>query len=136
MNHSFTVKVLYDESLEDMLIAAKLTHITPDITSKNFPPSIKKGEITVELVIVDLKKKMKRPDLIKELAAKGLRLATLPELLALTRDYYDELKDINRLVAPGSLWGIKMAYLSGGGKSIAWCTKEWRDWYTCLAAKL
>lgn len=135
MNKTFTVKVSYTASLAEMLADAKLSHVTPDITEKNFPPALKSGESSVELSTIHIPKKMSHSELKKELSTLGYRAATLAELLALTRDHYSELTDIDRLVAPGSLWENNMVYLSGGGKSLAWCTKEWRDWYTCLVAK-
>jgi len=77
----FHIVVDYARSLSEMISAGAYDWVNSDITSEHFPV---KGEGRVELVpeLVHYGKSMSSDDIIRDMDKRGLRPATLPELLA------------------------------------------------------
>lgn len=79
---SFKVTVDYTLDLVAMIAAGKYDWTNNDITAKNFP--IKgKGSVEIELLLVHLNRYATTKEVEAEMGKRGLRAATIAELLAL-----------------------------------------------------
>lgn len=139
---SFVVNVDYSISLEQMIVAGNYCWANTNINDNHFPVSkpndclSNKAEITIELV--HLNKRVSSDDAITELKKRGLRPATIPELLAFGAKYPNEQKKYP-IVALGSVW----RFLGGSHVTYLWydvneyylryLNTRWlgRDWSEC-----
>ncbi len=79
---TYTVEVDYDLSLEEAIKAGKYDHVGTDFTLDKYP-SVQKGKGPVEMFFVKVEKQLVTDEVVMELEKRGLRPATVPELLAL-----------------------------------------------------
>jgi len=98
---SFPVTVNYNLTVSEAISAGKYYWSNPDVSSKNFP-SDQKGivKVVIELVHFDQDTNV---DVPAELDKRGLRPATLPELLAFGARYPNKQREFP-IVALGSTW--------------------------------
>lgn len=116
----YTVMVNYDRSIEDRVKDGKYDWANSDITSSHFP-SQETGIKEVSIEFIHFRRNMKTDDILGELDKKGLRPATLKELLSLGEQYPDLQREFP-IIALGSVWrllgGIRCyAFLSRCGFS-------------------
>lgn len=116
-NTTFGVKVNYDLSLREMISAGKYDYTNEDITAQRFPVK-GSGQEKVAIELVHFNRDMEAKDVLKEFEKRGLRPATLAELLAFGVAYPEQQRDFP-IVELGSVWGGR-----GGGRSVAYL---WRD---------
>jgi len=105
----YPVKVNYELSVEDAIEAGKYQAVNTDITGKNFPPSIRKGQTDLEIVLVRFDHRMKSEDVLDALSKEGLRAAELPEFLAFGAEYPDVQRKFS-VVGLGSVWQDRKGY--------------------------
>jgi hypothetical protein len=101
----YQITVDYSRTLEAMIAAEKYDYVNSSINSTNFPiDQSKSGTETLEAVIVHLDQYVEDTEtVLKLMDKKGLRPATLPELLALG-EKYQELQRKYLIYALGSRW--------------------------------
>jgi hypothetical protein len=138
----FPITVDYSRTLEEMIKAGKYDYVNSSINSTNFPiDQSKSGTETLEAVIVHLDKYVKDTEtVLKLMDKKGLRPATLPELLALG-EQYPELQREPLLFALGSRSRLGVGWyipcLDGwGGKRglvLGWWSGVWNGGCRFLA---
>jgi hypothetical protein len=87
-NEQYSLEVNYDRTIEDSLKAGKYGWSYYEIVTRNFP-SNESGTKTIMVDLVELRANMVMENVIKEQASKGLRPATLKELLAFGEIYPD-----------------------------------------------
>jgi len=135
------VAVDYRQSLRAMIAAGRYDWANSDITEKHF--SVKPGpaEIVIELVHFD--HVMSSDGALSELDRKGLRPATLPELLAFGAKYKERQREFP-IVALGSVWRSwsddrLVPYLSScaGGRDLGlgWLAGRWVERYRFAAVR-
>lgn len=99
---NFTVVIDYGLSLSEMIKLGKYDWVNNDITENHFPvKGVGKKEIVIELVHFNLI--LNSEDAIKEMTERGLRSATIEELLGLGAAYPDIQRKFP-IVAIGSVW--------------------------------
>ena len=105
----FRVIVDYGQTLQQMIANGKYDYADSDINSDNFPmtgPSTSSGQATKQDVVIELvsfKGTMKSEAVLKELKARGLRAATLPELLAFGATYPEKQRGLP-IIALDPMW--------------------------------
>ncbi len=99
------VTVNYKMGLEAMIAAGKYDWVNGNITKANFPVWKRDSSEEVELRLVHLGHEVTTDQALSELDCMGLRLATLPELLALGAAHFD-LQRESWIVALGSEWRL------------------------------
>ena len=111
----FPVTVDYTQTLAQMIAAGNYDSVDSGITDKHFPlPSIPTGlplstgsgqatKADLKLRLFYINRSINSNDTIAELKQKGLRPATLPELLAFGATYPEEQRKYP-IVALGSVW--------------------------------
>ena len=120
----YKVLVDYGQTLQQMIANGKYDYANSDITSGNFPMTGNgKQEAVVELV--HFGRDMASDAVLKEFEARGLRAATLPELLSLGATYPEKQREFP-IVALGSVWqardgGRYVPCLSGDGSERGLC---------------
>src|SRR3989338_11533408 len=98
----YKVLVDYEQTLQQMIAVGKYDYANSDINSNNFPITGNgKQEVIVELVHYG--RDMTTDDVLKDFEARGLRAATLPELLAFGATYPEKQREFP-IVALGSVW--------------------------------
>ena len=131
---SFPISVDYGQTLASMIASCKLDWVNSGITQKNFPFT---GNGKIELLpeLVHFGKGISSDNALKEIDLRGLRPATLPELLAFGTKYPEKQREFP-VVALGSVWTS-----SGGNRyvpdlyendskrrlSLGWCGGDWDD---------
>ena len=97
------VKMNYGLSLPTMIHLGHYDWVNPDINYQNFPvnPSRPGGEL--EIYLVHFKESVESGDVIQEIDKTDLRLAELPELLAIGAQHQDEQRKYP-IVCLGSVW--------------------------------
>jgi len=98
----FWVVVDYSKSLTEMISAGNYDWVNSDISEKNFPVN-GKGQIESNIELIHYGKSMSSEDVIQDMETKGLRPATLSELLAFGKSYPDKQREFP-IVALGSVW--------------------------------
>ena len=131
-NTTFGVKVNYDLSLREMIRAGKYDYTNEDITAQNFPVK-GSGQEKVAIELVHFNRDMEAKEVLKEFEKKGLRPATLAELLAFGVAYPEQQRDFP-IVELGSVWKGRdgdrlVAYLWGSGSDreldLDWRGRGW-----------
>lgn len=135
-NVAYTVTVNYDRTVEEMLEAGQYDWSNDNITADNFPlPNGKAGAEIIEVELIHFDRYISSEDAIAEMAKRGLRPATLAELLALGEQYPDLQREFP-IVALGTVWrgrggGRYVPYLYGGGQyrslDLHWFEDDWDD---------
>ncbi|MBI3330238.1 MAG: hypothetical protein HYZ81_26465 [Nitrospinae bacterium] len=150
VNHRLSVEAMvlagrYNRSLpmETMvLVGAALAGVYDFLSLKNFTVS-PEGKTEVDIELVHFGQMMVTGDVLRKLDQKGLRPATLRELLAFGAQY-PAVQRVFPIVALGSSWveGINtrtVAYLWGNpaerGIGRRWFVSKWRDVYRFAAAR-
>jgi len=137
----YVVTVNHDLSLAAMIRAGQYDWVNSDITSDHFP--IKDEEGTKDaLELVHFERYIESDDVLRELDRRGLRSATIEELLAFGAKY-PELQRQFPIVALGSVWrrldGRFVPCLwSGAGKrylGLSWFESGWSDRCRFLAVR-
>jgi len=114
----FRIVVDYSKSLVHMIAAGDYDWVNSDISEDHF---LVRGQGKVELnpELIHYGKFMDSDDIVRDMDNRGLRPATLPELLAFGATYPDKQREFP-IVALGSVWrpwgGIRcVACLCGAG---------------------
>ena len=138
----YKVLVDYGQTLQQMIANGKYDYANSDITSGNFPfTGNGKQEVVVELV--HFGRDMASNAILKEFEARGLRAATLPELLAFGATYPDKQREFP-IVAFGSVWRSRFGrrnvpYLIGSGSqrelNLGWLGNRWSDYCRFAAVR-
>ena len=128
----YKILVDYGQTLQQMIANGKYDYANSDITSGNFPMTGNgKQEVVVELV--HFGRDMASDAVLKEFEARGLRAATLPELLAFGATYPEKQREFP-IIALGSVWqdrdGHRYApclsgYSSGRELYLGWYDYGW-----------
>lgn len=136
----YSLVVDYSKSLSEMIAAGKYDWVNDDITAKHFPV-MGNGQAEIVPQLVHFNRSISSDTAIAELNSRGLRPATLPELLAFGAKY-PELQRQFPIVALGSVWvrlsGSRcVACLHGVGVERdlgpSWCGDGWHDGCRFLA---
>lgn len=102
MKKIFRVIVDYSKSLTEMIRAGNYDAVERNIDADHFP--IKdQGKIGLDIELIHYGKYMFGDDIIRDLNSRGLRPATLPELLAFGSAYPNKQREFP-IMALGSLW--------------------------------
>ncbi|WKZ27323.1 MAG: hypothetical protein QY311_01015 [Candidatus Paceibacterota bacterium] len=135
MTESYRVVVDYGQSLAQMIAVGAYDYAISDINASNFPLTGNgRQEVVVETVYYD-GREMTTSEVLADLESKGMRPATLPELLALGTSHPD-LQYEFPIVALGSVWqhrdGGRFAPCldrigSERGLSLSWYDGRWDD---------
>ncbi len=124
----FQVIVDYKMTLADMITTGKYDWVNSDITQEHFPVA-GKGTIELKAELIHFGKPMSTDNVLKEIDRRGLRQATLPELLAFGAKYPERQREFP-VVALGSVWA-----LSGGDRFVPYLRERDSsrllslDWY-------
>ena len=98
----YKVLVDYGQTLQQMIANGKYNYANSDIGGNNFPMTDNgKQEVVVELV--HFGRDMESEAVFREFEARGLRAATLPELLAFGAAYPEKQREFP-IIALGSVW--------------------------------
>jgi hypothetical protein len=100
---SYPVTIDYRASLAAMIKAGRYDWANPNITDKHFP--VTPGDTDVVIELVHLNRDASSDDVLAELERRGLRPATLPELLAFGATYPEQQREFP-IVALGSVWQL------------------------------
>lgn len=101
ISDSFHVVVDYSKTLTEMISAGNYDWVNSEINQDRLLVQDSVEAINIELIHYD--KHMKADDIILDLDTRGLRPATLPELLAFGATYMKEQRKFS-IVALGSVW--------------------------------
>lgn len=107
MGKTYPITVDYSKFLAEMIEAGEYDWVHPEITEKHFP--IKKRKKTIEIELVYHNAGMRSDDILMDMDKRGLRPATLSELLAFGATYPDRQRDVP-IVALGSVWRFARDY--------------------------
>ena len=116
---AYRLVVDYAQSLAQMIAAGRYDYANSDITSGNFPTTANDGKQEVVVELAHFGRDMESDAVLKKFEARGLRAATLPELLAFGATYPEKQREFP-IVALGSVWqgrggGRDVPCLDGGG---------------------
>lgn len=137
----FPVTVDYSRSLKEMIAAGKYDWINDDITDKHFPMAKGKAELNLELV--HFNKYISSDDAIAELKMRGMRPATLWELLAFGEKFPEKQREFP-VIALASVWRhfsggrrVPCLWSGAGGRYLGlfWCGLDWRGRFRFLASR-
>ncbi|MBU4332294.1 hypothetical protein KKD19_03685 [Patescibacteria group bacterium] len=138
----FPITVDYALSLEQMITAGNYDWKNSDINPDHFP--IKGcGQVEVETVLVHLNRIASTDEVLEELGRRGLRSATLPELLAFGARYPDKQREFS-IIELGSVWtdpdGDRCVACFYGSVDerrlrLRWFGSRWRGHYRFLAVR-
>jgi len=140
MGKTYPINVDYSKSLAEMIKAGKYDYYEHEINGKHFPRKFKgKSRLKAKLVQYDHCMSSKR--IVADLAKRGLRAATVHELVAFGERYPNEQRK-GSIVALGSVWrdwnrDRCVAHLYGNefGRrlELSYCDGDWRARYRFLA---
>lgn len=100
---TFHLSVDYGRNVEDGARAGQYDWFNPEINSLHFPAE-RKGTVEVVMEIIQYDKEQTEPDeVIRDLNSRGMRPATIAELLAFGAAYPDMQRKFP-IVALGSVW--------------------------------
>lgn len=98
----FHIVVNHAESLAQMITVGNYDWVNSNISEKNFPVK-GKGQVEFNVELVHYGKSMNSDNIVQDMASRGLRPATLLELLAFGAAYPDKQREFP-IVAFGSVW--------------------------------
>lgn len=140
---SLTVVVDYSQPIAEMVRAGKYDYVNSDITDKRFPKKQNSGAVETSPDLVHLNKVVSTDEALRELNARGLRPATLEELLAFGAAYPEEQRKFS-IVGLGSSWLDPLGHRrvpvlwgnsSGRDLSLYWREDDWNSGYRFLAIR-
>lgn len=147
MGNLFKVTVDYSKSLAEMIAAGSYDRKNNDIADKHFPiPKLPAGlptKIELNLKLTYFNKCVTSEKAIAKLKKRGLRPATLPEMLAFGAAYKEKQREFF-IVAFGSVWrnldghrSIPCLWGSSSerGLGLGWFESDWRPRYRFLAVR-
>lgn len=129
----FRLSVDYSKSLADMIVAGKYGYTNTDITADHFPV-VGSGTVEMDAVLVHLGRNATTDEVICELDTRGLRPATMFELLVFGAMFPEKQREFP-IVEFGSCWvdpdgNRNFGYLSRNvgkrGLYLDWSGIEWR----------
>jgi hypothetical protein len=138
----FHIVVNHAESLAQMITVGNYDWVNPNISEKNFPVK-GKGQVEFNVELVHYGKSMNSDNIVQDMASRGLRPATLLELLAFGTAYPDKQREFP-IVAFGSVrlrWNGQeyVACLNGDGSKrglrLRFWGGDWDDDYRFLAVR-
>lgn len=130
----YKVLVDYGQTLQQMIANSKYDYANIDINTDNFPTQ-GSGQQNVVVELVHFRRGMALEAVLKEFESRGLRAATLPELLAFGSTYPEKQREF-LIVALGSVWRGRsddrsVPYLYGDGSerklNLDWDVRRWND---------
>ena len=138
---TFRITVDYGKSLAEMILAGHYDWTNSNITEKRFPVK-GSGKVELDLELVHYDHNFSSDDAVKEMAKRGLRPATIEELLAFGVKYPEEQLKFP-VVALGSSarvdGGRHVPFLSRDGAerdlNLGWWDGGWRGGYRFLAVR-
>ena len=101
----YPVTINYDLSLKGMVRVGGYDWVNDNIIDKNFPVT-GEGQGVVTLELVHCNRPMTSDEALAELAQRGMRPATLPELLAFGAKYPNVQREFP-VAALGSVWRLR-----------------------------
>jgi hypothetical protein len=99
---TLAVEVDYEMTLNQMIDAGGFSVVNPNITSNHFPIN-GDGIVELNVVLVKFNRSIFSDCVLNEIDQLGLRLAVLPELLALGATYPEAQRQLP-IIALGSYW--------------------------------
>ena len=133
----FKVVVASAKSLAEMIQVGNYDHVNSDITSEHFPVQGKE-KVKCEIELICYGRCMQSDDVVRDLESRGMRPATLFELLAFGAQYPEQQREFP-VVALGSVWQDRygdrwVAYLDGDesdefGRYL--CLGRWVEGWLC-----
>jgi len=138
----YKVLVDYGQTLQQMIANGKYDYANSDITSGNFPMT-GNGKQEVVVKLVHFGRDMASDAVLKEFEARGLRAATLPELLAFGATYPEKQRKFP-IVALGSVWrdrdgDRRVPCLGRSGSEreldLSWADYGWSDYCRFAAVR-
>lgn len=114
-------------NLQQLIKKLKFNYVNSDITEDNFPDDGQRGKVE----IIDFKRTISSEEALKEMGEKGLRPATVYEMLNWAEDNWN---GIDWIVALGSVWrrrdgGRHVPCLGGFGSGrdlgLGWVEGDW-----------
>jgi|SRR3989338_7706254 len=128
----YKVFVDYGQTLQQMIANGKYDYANSDITSGNFPTTANDGKQEVVVELAHFGRDMESDAVLKKFEARGLRAATLPELLAFGATYPEKQREFP-IVALGSVRRRDVdrvvPYLNGDGSKrllyLSWIDNRW-----------
>lgn len=132
---TYPVTVDHGQSLEEMIATGRYGTSNSDITAKHFPIT-GAGQVEVQLHLVHLNRVATTDEVLAELDRRGLRPATLPELLAFGAKYPDLQREFP-IAALGSVWrfpdGRRLVaaldnWSGGRGLDLHWLEGGWGEY--------
>lgn len=142
ISDTYQLTVDYDRSLADMVKAGHYDYANDYITADNFPIE-GSGTVESESVLVHLDRSASTKEVEQEIAKRGLRSATIKELLAFGEKYPDVQREFP-VVELGSVWvdgdgDRRVAYLwsraSDRDLGLRWDEGDWYSFYRFLAVR-
>lgn len=141
IDSTLVITVDYTRTLKQMIVAGCYDWTNEDITAGHFPIS-GTGKVTVGLELVHLDRIVSTSEVLCALEERGLRPATLVELLAFGEKYPEEQRKYP-IVALGSAWqsprGRHVPYLHRGDAKrdldLAWNDRDWGGVFRFLAVR-
>ncbi len=143
---TYPVTVNYDLSLAGMIKAGRYDWVNSDITENHFPenhfPVKGEGSKDIALELIHFNMAILSKDALSELDERGLRPATIEELLAFGTKY-PELQRQFPVLALGSIWrqlGDRHVPCLWSGSlerflSLDWFEGRWDDYFRFLAVR-
>ena len=142
LQNIFRIVVDYSKSLAEMIRAGNYNDVDDDITGSHFPVK-GQGNVELEVEIVHYDKSMTSEDIVRDMESRGLRSATLPELLAFGAFFPDKQREF-LIMALGSVWRERnvirfVACLDSGSSerklTLAIWSGYWDKYYHFLAVR-
>lgn len=142
---AYPLAIDYGQDLATMVQAGNYDYAHPDITDRNFPVGAPApaGEAKVEAVLVHFDRSMSSQQVLDELGRRGLRPATMVELLAFGAQHPDSQRRFP-IVALGSVWASRGGYRYVGclwespgcrELGLAWFDRGWGAFCRFLAVR-
>lgn len=141
--NSFIITVDYSLLIEEMIEAGKYDWKNDNITAENFPHDSTLGEVEIEAEYVHYNRNMGYDAVIDDLNARGMRPATMVELLVFGAAFPDEQRKFP-IVALGSVCEdrgggryVGCLYRSGSERDLNfhYVASDWGAYYRFLAVR-
>ncbi len=138
----YKVLVDYGQTLQQMIAAGKYNHVNSNITADNFPVT-GHGQQEVVVELVHFGREMESEVVLREFETRGLRAATLPELLAFGIKYPEKQREFP-IIALDSVWQNRDGYrlipelwdvAYGRFLDLHWLEFRWSEHYRFLAVR-
>lgn len=128
----YRIVVDYGQTLQQMIANGKYDRTNNDINASNFPPTQGNDKQNVVIELVHFGRVIESDAVLKEFEVRGLRAATLPELLAFGATYTEKQREFP-VVALGSVRLVRglheVPYLCRWGAerklSLSWLGDGW-----------